>query len=135
MPARRVLLQLSGESLCAEGGFGIDAKETVALVALACAFAALLRRDRPTWQAWGLSGVVVWVTLLGFFGLRIARQGRATWRLDEMALTAGALAHLAYVVTGGSMDRSPAARDRGTGQAGLRCRCPRGSSRLAPRAL
>lgn len=31
MPARRVLLKLSGESLCAEGGFGIDAKETVAL--------------------------------------------------------------------------------------------------------
>jgi uridylate kinase len=31
MVQRRVLLKLSGEALCGEGGFGIDAKETLAL--------------------------------------------------------------------------------------------------------
>jgi hypothetical protein len=48
-----------------------------------------------------LSLSVVWVTLLGVFGWRIARKGRGTWRLDELALAAGALVHLAYVVVGG----------------------------------
>jgi hypothetical protein len=50
-------------------------------------------------SALSLSGV--WLMLLGIFGWRVARNGRSTWRLDELALTAGALLHLMYVVTSG----------------------------------
>jgi hypothetical protein len=47
------------------GLVGVFAKETVALVSLTCALAAL-GRDRPTWPKWVVSGAAVVATLLGF---------------------------------------------------------------------
>ncbi len=52
----------------------------------------------------------VWVILLGVFGWRVSRRGRGNWRLDELAMTAGALMHLAYVVVGGYQHMSYAFR-------------------------
>lgn len=45
---------------------GVFAKETVALVALAPAAAAVLGRERPSWRAWLAPAVCAWTILLGF---------------------------------------------------------------------
>ncbi len=47
------------------GTVGVFAKETVALVSLACALASL-NRDRERWQGWVIGGAAVAATLLAF---------------------------------------------------------------------
>jgi hypothetical protein len=59
------------------GIVGIFVKETVALVSVTCALAALTR-SRPTWRGWCLSGVLVLLALLSYRWLMDTYWG---WRV------------------------------------------------------
>jgi uridylate kinase len=78
MPARRVLLKISGESLCAEGGFGIDAQETV-----------FLARQIQAGMASGDLQLALVVGGGNFLrGEQIARQGIERVTADNMGMLA-----------------------------------------------